>query len=835
MKKLTGTVIFYLIFQTSFAQNIFITFYSPFQNPHSLEFVSGTLLIQVAISSTLPISIASANVSGRQTALILNPVSGYYEGSMSMAGLTQGTLTAIVTANDNQGNQQTASQDFIYDIPPVLIVESPLSYSTATPLIHLKAKCTDSSGCNLNVSGDLNTGFTGLNINTGDSVDSMIDLSAYEGVSANINFTATDARGQSTVFQAPILVENSQNIQEVFAAGDQILDFNYNKLLVSNSWWAGSLNTMNDNNSYISRSRIVNIATGDSTVIPFPGPLVMGFNHNEASTLTNYGAIFTTVNANFLDSFYDWNTNMLYPLGPANSAFSMKVAGNNAIFSNDTLLYFRNLQTASSTIISSSAGNSDNDLASNGEVAYWGNDYNIYSYMNNTTTLLTNNLGNKWNVYPLTDGKNVVYTKQDPCCSNQTYSLHFYNGQTDILLSDWGMNGSGTYQINDKYIAYSKPDLSGHMQIWLRDSLGTSNQMTAFPNDCKIDLLGPNGDLTFFSKNAASANRRYFRNRSTGQITEICSPLGLTYFRDTTWYLTLGRMLYKLKVQGSSDSILNGLPVVMGLDSSYCQNQGLQKLNILNLPDTTTGTFVKIYLDNTRLSIAQDNSCSFNTNNLLTGTHNISLMDSNATITQTVSYTFTVVSPVTPVVTLSSNISSVTSGSNPVIITATNTGGGGAMPTYTFASDPSITRILQTEGNSNSLSLNTSTLNVGSNEIYVRMKTSDTCFTSQTAIDSLQITRNTINGITDPDFPNQTINSYPNPFSQSISINGLSDSKTYVVIIYNVSGEIVYQQQISNKTNVVVNTNFLTSGTYLLSIYGYNKNNLIGTMHVLKD
>jgi hypothetical protein len=834
MKKLFGIVIFFLCFQISSGQNISIIFYSPQQNAHALQFVTDSLFVQVAVISNYPLTTVTTNVSGRQISLIFNPVSGYYESSMPMLGLTQGTLTAQVTAIDNQGNQQMASQAFIYDIPAVLIVTAPLSYSTATPLVHIKAKCIDSSGCSLNVSGDVFSGFSGLNINTGDSVDSIVDLTAYNGIAGNISFAATDSRGQRTMFLAPIFVDTSQNLHQVFAANDQILDFNFNTLLVSNSWWAGSFNTMNDNNSYLSRSRIVNIITGDSTVIPYPGPLVPVPGHFGPSFLTTYGSIFTTVDANNLDSFYDWNANVLYPLGPANSASSLKVAFNNAIWSNDSVLYFRNLQTVANTIISSTAGNDNNDVASNGAVAYWSNDYNIYRFANSTSTLLTNNAGNKWNVFPLTDGKNIVYINQDPCCTTQSYSLHLYNGQTDSLLSNMGMTEPTpyvNYQLNNQYIAYSKPDSAGHLQIWLRDSLGTSTRVTSFAYDCKIDLLGPNGDLTFISQNSASASRRYFANRTTGQITDLCSSLGVTYFRDSTWYLALGRMLYKFK--GSSVSIVP--PAVTGLDSSYCQNQGLQKIFVMNLPDTNSGNFVHVMLDNAILSLASDSSCSFNVSNLTPGTHQIILSDSNAISNQTTIYFFNVINPATPHVTLSSNISIVTSIANPVILTATNAGGGGSAPLYTFASDPNFSKILQAEGTGNSLSLNTATLTVGANEIYVRMKTSDTCFTTQTAIDSAQIIRNSTIGITDPDFPNQIINVYPNPFSQSISIAGLNDGKIYVVIIYNIAGEKVFQQQINNKDNIVLSAGYLQIGNYWLSIYGYIKNNLIGTIPVLKE
>ncbi|HEV3327453.1 MAG TPA: T9SS type A sorting domain-containing protein, partial [Puia sp.] len=75
---------------------------------------------------------------------------------------------------------------------------------------------------------------------------------------------------------------------------------------------------------------------------------------------------------------------------------------------------------------------------------------------------------------------------------------------------------------------------------------------------------------------------------------------------------------------------------------------------------------------------------------------------------------------------------------------------------------------------------------------------------------------------------------FPNPFVQSIVIDGLSVSKTYLIAIHNAVGETVYQQQVSTSTAVTLNQSALPTGSYWLSIYDVRKNKLIGITPVFR-
>ncbi|HVS97257.1 MAG TPA: T9SS type A sorting domain-containing protein, partial [Puia sp.] len=324
--------------------------------------------------------------------------------------------------------------------------------------------------------------------------------------------------------------------------------------------------------------------------------------------------------------------------------------------------------------------------------------------------------------------------------------------------------------------------------------------------------------------------RRYFASRSTGRVTDIGGGNGQAFYRDSTWYLALGRILYRI------DPVLYryrlSQPRISGLDSSYCGNQGIQKIKMLNLPDTAT--LVKVTLDNASLSLAPDSSFSFNVGDLAAGSHAIDIIYSNAADSQTLTDSFTVIAAVTPKVKLSSNISTVTNLVDPVIITAANIAGGGSKPLYTFAVDRGFASVLQPEGTANELSINPGTLVVGNNTVYVSMRTSDSCHTASIGLDSLQLVRYATTGIIDPDFPNQPISCFPNPFGQVITISGLQTNKSYRITIYDNLGEPLYQRELNNSNTLTIALNVLSEGIYWLSIFDNKKNKLIGTMILFK-
>jgi hypothetical protein len=281
--------------------------------------------------------------------------------------------------------------------------------------------------------------------------------------------------------------------------------------------------------------------------------------------------------------------------------------------------------------------------------------------------------------------------------------------------------------------------------------------------------------------------------------------------------------------------VIPPLPVLAGLSANYCSNQGTQKGKITNLPLIGSGINVAVQLDATTLSVAADSSFSFDPGTLATGSHSVNITYSNLAGNKSTAFNFSITTTVTPDVNVSANITNVTNLANPVIVTATNAAGGGTSPLYTFAKDKAFTNLLKAESSSDSIHITPTNLTVGDNWIYVRMKSSAACYTAQTNIDSIDVRRDQSTGIIDVDDPSRVINIYPNPFRDRFTIDGLNAGKIYTVMIYNLQGQIIFQQKVTNKNTIEIPGLKPTATVYWLSIYDDRKQKLIGTVKMLKQ
>jgi uncharacterized repeat protein (TIGR01451 family) len=276
-------------------------------------------------------------------------------------------------------------------------------------------------------------------------------------------------------------------------------------------------------------------------------------------------------------------------------------------------------------------------------------------------------------------------------------------------------------------------------------------------------------------------------------------------------------------------------PVVSGLQLNYCGNLGAQKVKLLNLPAATSGITVTAKLDATVLTIAADSTVSFTASALTAGPHNLTVTYSNVTDTKTTTAGFTVIAAAAPDVNLTANTTNVVNLANPVVVTATNASGGGKNPLYTFAWNNSFTNIAQAESSNNILNITASSLALGDNKVYVKMKTSEDCYAVQTNIDSITIRRDMSTGITDIDNPGQVITIYPNPVKGPITIKGLSAAKTYTFTIVNLRGQVVYTKRVANQSTINITEFNGVSGVYWLTIYDEKKNNTLGSVQLIKQ
>jgi len=224
----------------------------------------------------------------------------------------------------------------------------------------------------------------------------------------------------------------------------------------------------------------------------------------------------------------EWRNGAVTDLGFPNSGSSLVVAGKYAIWCNSPNLYLRDLEAGTTSTVSTAAGNVENDVTADGVVAWWGSgDYQVRLGSRQIT------FGPERNVYPRTDGVNVVYRKGPP----ENTSTYLNDGSSEIRISPTTPGPAPQYLVANGYVAFMMEDAGAVDQVHLRSPTGT-RQLSIFGSDSALETLAPDGSLTFRNRNA-----RYL-DTSTNKVG---SGLGRAVRIEGVWHVVVGRSLFRVQ------------------------------------------------------------------------------------------------------------------------------------------------------------------------------------------------------------------------------------------------------------------------------------------------
>jgi len=270
-------------------------------------------------------------------------------------------------------------------------------------------------------------------------------------------------------------------------------------------------------------------------------------------------------------------------------------------------------------------------------------------------------------------------------------------------------------------------------------------------------------------------------------------------------------------------------PVISGLVSTYCSNGGTAVFMMTNFPDTAAGaTVVTDTLDGSPLVIGAGASCAITLSGLSAGVHTVKVTYTNADGSSNLVTTFMVVTASTPAVQLSASYATVPAGVASVLVRANAVSGGGTSPQYTFALNNNFAPVLLGPGATDSVVIDTAALKPGANTVYVRLQTSDSCYTVLNATDSILITRtvdtansggNTGGNGTPNDTASSTLTVGPNPFRDQLAVNGLDASHTHTILLLNGNGMEILRTQVSGVNHTMLYPGVLPQGIYLMRVY----------------
>lgn len=447
----------------------------------------------------------------------------------------------VVTAIDVYGAAGEARTTVLFDARPVLLVTSPSPEAVARPQLRLTATCSDDDACTaLNVFASA-TNDTLLAAGTS-SLDVLIWLGAFEGRVLNLQFVATDSVGQTTRIVRTIYVDGSAHLTVVDTVGGPIWDNSGSRVLFLDESAAPVLKIHDRSTGLVEPIAAV---TGRTPLYGY---------------LTPSGAIFVAEGSSVLDAaVYEWRSGALTDLGFPNSGRSLRVKDGYAIWSDGvapccghTRLIRRDLAAGTNVVVADPAGNTENDIATNGDVAYWKTgDYDVYRFRNGTSEQISADTA-RWNVYPITDGSAVVWRAGTPCCSGQTYSIVMNEGTGEIVLSPpvtlepvpWRH-----YAIEQGWVAFTRVDNGGALQVWSRSPTGAIEQRTFFGSSSTIAGLAPSGDLMIINQ------QKLYLSSPGSALTAVASALGHGPFGRLAvtssagqWWTTVGSSLFRVSL-----------------------------------------------------------------------------------------------------------------------------------------------------------------------------------------------------------------------------------------------------------------------------------------------
>ena len=351
---------------------------------------------------------------------------------------------------------------------------------------------------------------------------------------------------------------------------------------------------------------------------------------------------------------------------------------------------------------------------------------------------------------------NLIFT------SNPDLPARYFSSPSDTPINFASVLGTTYYRNGSFYIAIGRtlfkvninilPNIINNSSIIVPQDSIYSFKPNDFVNQfqgpgqlIKIKITGlPDHGVLKLNGTAVTLNEEFFRS----DLLNLTYTPDLQFKGDSLEWNGSNGINYTSSrgtIELSSEKV-PPVPILHTLLTSYCSNSGMQTIKIINLPSVNSGILARAVLDNNPVSIGSDSNFIFNTANLSTGAHNISIYFETTTNTSHTTSNFQIKQAVTPVVELSYD-QSVSNTNSAITITAKNTASGGKNSLYTFSTDYSFSDILKGPGTDSILIVNTTSLLPGDNWFYVKMQIDDSCYTTQTEIDSINIKPSSTGGL----------------------------------------------------------------------------------------
>ena len=492
----------------------------------SASIVGDTVGVAVSTTSAYQLVGVTVQMAGRALSLTTSQA-GSWSGMLSLVGAPRDTATMIVRATDVQGNVTEVVRSLVHDRKPRIVVYSPALFEVAGSSIPINAVCDDDdpNGCTISVrqASALKAGPAPSPLVT------SLSTSGIDGSQSSLDFEARDSRNQIATITRGYFVVTAPRLERIGSVSGKALDASGSRILGNYTVGADSMLLLR------------NVMTGVADTVRHAGEIT-----TKSARITPNGMV--------AESFrYGVGPNaILYVLrGSAvttvvlNNNTSLSTAGDYAIYTVPPLgwgpLHRMTLSTGETTLIANASGNTDNSVAANGDVAYWGPDYQLFRYRGGVTTQITTDTS-FWSIYPRTDGINIVF-KRKPSRGDGMETVLF-DGATSSLSQlathPDDVEPDAYYAVSGGWVAFTKPDAASIEQVWTRSPTGTLRAVSALGTRSKIRALSPDGSVVF-----DAGGDRYLAT-AMGAPTKVSSTLGTVYWRGDSFIVVTGNTAFRI-------------------------------------------------------------------------------------------------------------------------------------------------------------------------------------------------------------------------------------------------------------------------------------------------
>src|SRR5690349_16692059 len=514
-------------------------------SPKADALVDSSFLVTARVVSLSQLTSVVASVGGNSAPMSRDPNTGVWSGTITLTGLPSPSDQQLtVTATDAQGHSGQVVVPIRFDRPPAVTFTLPTTGTVARPTTRVVASCQDDgpAGCvGLSLVANAYSGNPVVLATGSDHIDQTVSLAAFDGTSIDLQVQAQDGAGQVTRVRHDVYVETSPHLTPVADADSGTgLDADQTRILLM------------DTTASVDNLRLFDRGTGASTLVFSQSrPLRI-----EQAALTPRGVLIRT-----RDIMHGATSATLHELRDGtlttlldNRPFALfLVEGKYALW---TILDFgsgvgdedfrRDLDAG--TTVSLGIGSTDHDVTPDGDVIL-GFGENVAVWHNGTLTFLTNDGSlDVLNGGVVGDGVHVVWRKA-PHGVFQPSSIRLADPAGDIVLASDirpdDMSGPPrNYQVNGGWIAFTRPDPNGILQVWVRSPSGVETQVGSLGQSSGIEAVSPSGQVVFDA--APTGTYRRYLGSAGSSATDIGGVLGSPIFINGQLHVLIGASLFRV-------------------------------------------------------------------------------------------------------------------------------------------------------------------------------------------------------------------------------------------------------------------------------------------------